>query len=85
MHALPGIVDTDRSPQPINFPFFIKKNFVGTIEVGTPVVQLIPFKRDDWKSGTGLSTKEMKTEWRRATRQSIFRYKQLFRSQRSYS
>jgi hypothetical protein len=85
MHALPGIVDTDRYPQPINFPFFIQKNFVGTIEVGTPVVQLIPFKRDDWKSSTGLSTKEMKTEWRRATRQSIFRYKQLFRSQKSYS
>ena len=48
-----GIVDTDVFPTEINFPIVINgdkyPNFKGTIEKGTPYVQIIPFKRDDWK------------------------------------
>ena len=40
-----GVVDTDKHPFPVNFPFFIDKEFIGTVKIGTPVIQVIPFKR----------------------------------------
>jgi hypothetical protein len=48
--TISGFVDTDTYSQPIQFPFILKKGFEGIIEAGTPVAQLIPIKRDDWKS-----------------------------------
>lgn len=45
-----GIVDTDKHPMPVNFPFVLREGFEGTIPAGTPVIQAIPFKRDDWNS-----------------------------------
>ena len=47
--TLPGVVDTDKHPLAINFPFFIKDDFEGIIKKGTPICQIIPFKRDSWK------------------------------------
>ena len=37
-------------------PFFLKAGFTGIIPKGTPIAQLIPFKREDWKleETTGL-------------------------------
>lgn len=49
-HSFSGIVDTDRHPLIINFPFVLRKDFTGTIPAGTPLIQAIPFKRDDWDS-----------------------------------
>jgi hypothetical protein len=43
-----GIVDTDKHPLVINFPFFMRKDFDGMIPEGTPIIQAIPFKRDSW-------------------------------------
>lgn len=48
-HTLSGIVDSDSHYVPINFPFFLKKGFSGIIPKGTPIAQVFPFKRDDWK------------------------------------
>jgi hypothetical protein len=45
-----GTVDTDTFPLQVNFPFLIKKDFVGIIPAGTPIAQAIPFKRDSWTS-----------------------------------
>ena len=48
--TLSGVVDTDKhNDLCIHFPFFIKNGFNGIIEKNTPIVQLIPFKRDSWK------------------------------------
>jgi hypothetical protein len=32
-----------------NIPFYIKENFEGIIEKGTPVAQIIPFRQENWK------------------------------------
>lgn len=48
-YTLSGVVDTDKHPIEINFPFFMKSDFYGIIERGTPIAQIIPFKREDWK------------------------------------
>ena len=48
--TLSGFVDTDKHPNRLLFPFFIKEGFEGRIKEGTPIAQLIPIKREDWKS-----------------------------------
>jgi hypothetical protein len=48
--AIPAIVDTDKSTLELVFPMWIKSGFEGIVEKGTPMVQIIPFKRDDWES-----------------------------------
>ena len=57
--VFPGLVDTDNYTAPINFPFVLNDSkWTGIIPAGTPMVQVIPFKRDSWKQETG-STKEI--------------------------
>jgi hypothetical protein len=47
--SLSGIVDTDSYDMAIHFPFFIKNNFNGIIEKGTPIAQIIPIKNEYWE------------------------------------
>ncbi len=49
-HAVPAVVDTDSSTLELVFPMWVKTGFEGIVEKGTPMVQIIPFKRDDWDS-----------------------------------
>lgn len=56
-HSFTGIVDTDKHPLVINFPFVIRKDFHGLIPAGTPIIQAIPFKRDDWEMTVNDSDK----------------------------
>lgn len=43
-----GIVDSDKVHLLGTFPFFIAKDWEGTIPAGTPYMQILPFKREDW-------------------------------------
>jgi len=45
-----GIIDNDKVNLPGSYPFFIRKGFTGIIPAGTPYVQVIPFKRENWIS-----------------------------------
>lgn len=47
-----GIIDLDKVHQPGSYPFFIRKGFSGIVPAGTPYVQIIPFKRENWTSET---------------------------------
>lgn len=78
---IPAIVDTDKHPIKINFPFFIKEDFEGLIPTGTPIAQIIPFKRENWAhkveedlSGSG------KNKWSKAENKIGNRYKTFFRT-----
>jgi hypothetical protein len=55
---LPAIVDTDSFVDKINFPFVFNLGKKGSLnklyKIGTPYVQVIPFKRESWK----MSVKE---------------------------
>jgi hypothetical protein len=50
--TLSGVVDTDNFYHTArgNYPFYIKKGFEGIIPKGTPMYQLIPYKKHNWKS-----------------------------------
>jgi len=47
IEILPAIVDTDRHDMPINLPCILKED-EAQIERGTPLVQVVPFKREAW-------------------------------------
>jgi hypothetical protein len=48
--VLSAIVDTDKYYEKINLPFNLKdNNFEGMIEAGTPIAQVIPFRRESYK------------------------------------
>jgi len=83
---LEGIVDTDTYNAPVNFPFiFNDPNFTGLIPAGTPIVQVIPFKRDYWNM-------EIRKELELINSQSddlfslfVNRYKKIFWSKKEYN
>lgn len=59
---LPGVVDTDTLKAAVSFPFVLNDvNWEGIIPAGTPMAQVIPFKRDSWKHKIG-SDKERKEQ-----------------------
>lgn len=85
---LPGIVDTDTYSLPVNFPFILKDvNFTGLIPAGTPIAQVIPFKRDSWEIRFDEQEKSMSEL---TSKQSLLRskffdgYKTLFRQDKEY-
>ena len=53
--VLPGIVETD-SYHHINFPTIMHTKKDTIIERGTPFIQVIPFKRDDWNFDVSTMT-----------------------------
>jgi len=48
--AIPGIIDSDKSTLDFPPPVWIKEGFEGIVEKGTPLVQITPFKRENWES-----------------------------------
>lgn len=45
-----GIIESDNYSMPGEIPFFFKEGFEGIIPAGTPILQILPFKRDSWIS-----------------------------------
>lgn len=84
---MPGVVDTDKYYAPINFPMIINDpNFEGLIPKGTPIAQVIPFKRETWGmeigddsdfTEQGAVTIELQTKF-------FDRYKTMFRTIKEY-
>lgn len=56
--TLTGIVDTDVLETHFNAPFVIKDGFEGIIEKGTPMFQILPFKRDKWEMEISVQSHE---------------------------
>ena len=47
--SLSAVVDANFAMNSGSLPFFLSKNFEGIIPQGTPIAQIIPFKREDWE------------------------------------
>jgi len=51
---LPGVVDTDTYTAPVNLPGVLTDvEFEGLIPAGTPIAQVVPFKRESWGMSIG--------------------------------
>ena len=48
--TLSGIVDGEYVMQNGNVPVYFNNTFEGIIKAGTPIIQIIPFKRENWSS-----------------------------------
>ena len=86
---IPGIVDTDTFENEINFPFIVNGDkypiLESTIKVGTPYVQVIPFKRDNWKMKVEKIDDKLYVKRKfKLGKNIIHNYKQLFWNKRSW-
>jgi hypothetical protein len=82
--CLPAIVDTDKHPSPIHLPFFMKKSFTGLIPKGTPLIQVIPFKREEFTSEFSFDNGFFKRQWTKAHSVFFDRYQKFFRTPKVY-
>jgi hypothetical protein len=49
LKVIEAVVDTDNFLTAGLNSFFLQKDFEGTIKQGTPIIQVIPFKRENWE------------------------------------
>lgn len=87
LRAIPGLIDTDKFITDGHFSFLVDRTFVGVVKRGTPLAQLIPFKREDWEMELvpqSIADKEVNSQ--RLLLRSVFvnAYKTLFRSKKDY-
>ena len=84
---LPGIVDTDKYYGPINFPFVLNDvEWEGLIPAGTPIAQIIPFKRESHKIVIGGEKENEEVQKNKLQLMTRFfnRYKALFWTRKEY-
>lgn len=79
-----GLVDTDKYPASVNFPFYIKKGFTGLIEKGTPMVQVIPFKRENFDVKFYKYNSNLLFKWYKASCNFFNIYKRHFRTKKNF-
>jgi hypothetical protein len=82
-----GIVDTDDYSLPFNM--FLKlrdPNFEGMIPAGTPFLQIIPFKRENWESELGTNKERTKftADGQKFLRVFFDRYKKFWWQRKEY-
>lgn len=73
--AASGIIDNDKINTPGRMPFFIKEGWTGVLPKGTPFVQIIPFRRENW---TLVNLEASDVQIRRNLKRSV-----RFRSEKS--
>ena len=84
---LDGIVDTDQYKAPVNFPFVLKDTkWEGIIPAGTPMAQVIPFKRESWEHKIGSDKERQEQEKTTRKLKTLFfnSYKRQFWSRKEY-
>jgi hypothetical protein len=80
-----GFVDTDKHPNRLLLPFFIREGFEGLIKEGTPIAQIIPIKRENWKSEKKDLTADDSFMIQNATKINFVRtYKDKYWSRKKY-
>jgi len=83
--TLSAIIDADSILYSGSIPFFLKEGFEGLIPAGTPIAQMIPFKREEWKMeiDNSVALAGMKKK-RQARFTMVGHYKNNFWHKKSY-
>ena len=86
--ALSGIVDTDTYYNSVSFPMLLLDDEIGKehrLEKGLPLVQAIPFRRDEWELSIGQSDDELWTATREELKaQKLNVYKNRWHQKKTY-
>jgi hypothetical protein len=84
-----GVIDSDgfySSEQQSNIPFLLKDNFTGLIKKGTPMYQIIPFKRENWESAENKYDLKKQLSVTQRVRQHLWGgYKKLFWNKKNFT
>lgn len=84
-YTLGGVIDTDKWGEAGNHPFLLKKDWEGIIPAGTPIVQVLPFKRENWSSDADKEmTKEFEKQLSKKNTYLKDYYKKFVWSSKSY-
>jgi hypothetical protein len=83
---LEGLVDTDNYTNSVQFPFLLDEGFEGTIPAGTPIVQVIPFKRSSFRMEIGTDVDRKKNDQVARSLRAVWinGYRNKFRVQKDY-
>jgi hypothetical protein len=84
---LEGVVDTDTYKAPVNFPFVLNNTkWEGIIPAGTPMAQVIPFKRESWEHKIGSDKERIEQDRITKKLKTLFfnSYKRQFWSRKEY-
>ena len=84
---LDGVVDTDTYKSPVNFPFVLNDvKWEGIIPAGTPMAQVIPFKRESWEHKIGSDKEVIEQNMVTAKLKTLFfnSYKRQFWNRKEY-
>lgn len=87
LQAFPALIDTDSFISNGHYSFYVENNFRGVIKQGTPLIQVIPFKRDSYSTKVVLFEKAKVILKRQGARlRSTFTggYKNKFRTLKDY-
>jgi hypothetical protein len=84
---LTAIIDNDKFTMEriTNHPFFIKDNFEGIVPKGTPYMQMIPIKRDEWRSEIKSFDEILSLKVLKIRQYFIGGYKRLFWQKKIYN
>jgi hypothetical protein len=82
--SLTSIVDTDQFPAVVSIIFFLKRNFKGLIPKGTPITQVIPFKREKFVAEYSYDKGSYINKWYKAATSFFDVYKNNFRQPKEF-
>lgn len=84
--SLSAVVDHDGlvMERVATHPFFVKHGFEGIIPKGTPMFQMIPFKRDSWESSLEKFDESLLLKSNKIRQFFIGGYKKLFWNKKEY-
>jgi len=72
LNAVEAVVDTDNLWSDGHLSFLVQKNFKGILKQGTPLVQVFPFKREEWEMEVDKDFDQAKTNLQRSMVRSTF-------------
>lgn len=85
--AMQAIVDTDSFISDGHLSFLVEKDFKGVIKQGTPLVQVVPFKRESWQmeiADVDEASQKMKSQRLKVRSTFVNAYKDKFRTKKDY-
>jgi hypothetical protein len=85
-YTSPAIVDTDDFPARDKYNFHFKKDFVGMVPKGTPILQMFPYKRQEWESKiVELDIKNMQQTFINLKKTVLNSYKKNYWKRKKYT
>ena len=83
--VMDGIIDTDKITSRFPYPLFVKKGFNGVIPKNTPLIQVIPFKREEFElEFTDFNKEDTHNLIKKLQSEQIMSYRKHFWERKSF-